>query len=532
MTPAPSTEAEYAPEGEWPVVAPAPPSPGAPGRLWGRLRSVLPGLIGLSLAASFMAWRGRPHLAAVIATVAVVLVAAGLVTPMVGQALERVVERVGHWVGRVLTVVLLGSLWIVVVVPAALLNRLVRIDLLAFGSALPGWRLHDWTGLDRRQYGREPRFRGRSMSRVARVGVVVGLLAAVAVPVYHRIEESRRVPAFTALAPRASEDLEGADVATDEWVVTVTGLRVSRQTFPNEPWGADVIEEHKDPAQLPDSRLGWINNDRRGRYVNVVDGRRVTSRVEDPELSVWLFGGSTAYGVGQRDGHTIASNLVREAAADGRSVEVVNFGVAGYVNHQEAEVFAEQLRAGERADVAVFLDGVNEMALAWERERYGLLDSSEPLTLAISALVQAEREEDARRRGYIETHEIDRQVRMAAEQYGASARRVLSLGEQYDVPVLLFWQPSIQTMEAGAPGLATVLNNLELEPDSLPDTNRAFDEAARRSGVEPIDLTDLFDDADQPIFFDWSHTNEAGARIEAAAMYEHLEPLLERAERG
>ncbi len=47
--------------------------------------------------------------------------------------------------------------------------------------------------------------------------------------------------------------------------------------------------------------------------------------------------------------------------------------------------------------------------------------------------------------------------------------------------------------------------------------------------MDPIDLTDIFDDVDQPIYFDWSHTNEAGARIEAAAMYEHLRPLLEQA---
>ncbi len=87
-------------------------------------------------------------------------------------------------------------------------------------------------------------------------------------------------------------------------------------------------------------------------------------------------------------------------------------------------------------------------------------------------------------------------------------------------------------MEAGAPGLATVLNNLQFPEDFLPTSNRIADEAAAQSGVEPVDLTDIFDDADQPIFFDWSHTNEAGARIEGAALYEHLRPLLEQAADG
>ena len=147
--------------------------------------------------------------------------------------------------------------------------------------------------------------------------------------------------------------------------------------------------------------------------------------------------------------------------------------------------------------------------------------------MAFSEELQAERAEDARRRGYTETYDLDLAARLAGEQYGLTARRVLALSEEFDVPTLLFWQPSLNTMEAGAPGLATVLNNTQTSPESLPDTNRMTDTAARVSGVDPIDLTDIFDHVGQPVFFDWSHTNEAGSRIEAAAMYEFLRPLLE-----
>ena len=48
---------------------------------------------------------------------------------------------------------------------------------------------------------------------------------------------------------------------------------------------------------------------------------------------------------------------------------MVNFGVSAYVNAQEALVFEDRLRSGERPDVALFLDGANEIAVAWERER-------------------------------------------------------------------------------------------------------------------------------------------------------------------
>ncbi len=503
------------------------------GVLWVRLRSVLPGLIGLSLVATFMAWRGRTGLAAVLVSVAVVLAVSGLLTPKVGRALERVVEWVGHWVGRVLTVVLLGLLWLVAVVPVSLLNRVLGIDLLVPGSAKVGWHDHEPGAVDRRQYGREPRERGHIGRRLARVAVVLVVLAAVAVPVYHRfVLAGGSRSDFTAFAPRATSPVGGADVATDEWAVTAEGVRVSEQTFPGEPWGADVIEEQTDLLQTGDDRYGLVNVDRQGRYVNVVDGHRATYEVDDPDLTVWLFGGSTAYGLGQRDEHTIASNLVREAEADGHRIEVVNFGVSGYANVQEAQVFEDRLAAGERPDVAVFLDGVNDLAVAFERERYGLFDTSEPETIAFSEELQAERAQDAHDRGYTESHDPERQARLAAEQYGQTAARARALGEQYDVPTLLFWQPHVQTMEAGAPGLATVLNNLQFPEDFLPTSNRIADEAAAQSGVEPVDLTDIFDDADQPIFFDWSHTNEAGARIEGAALYEHLRPLLEQAADG
>ena len=64
---------------------------------------------------------------------------------------------------------------------------------------------------------------------------------------------------------------------------------------------------------------------------------------------------------------------------------------------------------------------------AWERERYGLFDTSEPVTLAFSEELQAERAEDARRRGYTETYDLDLAARLAGEQYGLTARRVLAL---------------------------------------------------------------------------------------------------------
>jgi hypothetical protein len=49
---------------------------------------------------------------------------------------------------------------------------------------------------------------------------------------------------------------------------------------------------------------------------------------------------------------------------------------------------------------------------------------------------------------------------------------------------------------------------------------------AESSGVDPIDITHAFDHVNRPIFLDAGHTNEAGARIEAAAILPYLLPHL------
>jgi lysophospholipase L1-like esterase len=41
-----------------------------------------------------------------------------------------------------------------------------------------------------------------------------------------------------------------------------------------------------------------------------------------------------------------------------------------------------------------------------------------------------------------------------------------------------------------------------------------------------VDLRDLFDDLEEPVFIDTSHVNEEGAAAIAAALYEQLAPVL------
>jgi hypothetical protein len=107
----------------------------------------------------------------------------------------------------------------------------------------------------------------------------------------------------------------------------------------------------------------------RGRFVNVVEHGFRQSRDQGPwppdpaYYNVFLFGGSTSFGVGVPDDHTIASVLQPILGrVEGREARVYNFGRSGYYSTQERILFEQLLTRGFVPDAAVFIDGLNDFA--------------------------------------------------------------------------------------------------------------------------------------------------------------------------
>lgn len=110
-----------------------------------------------------------------------------------------------------------------------------------------------------------------------------------------------------------------------------------------------------------------------GSYVNVARGVRANVRRDapaapaspGPPLRVFVFGGSTTFGYGVPDWETIPAHLERalQKKFPARAVEVKNYGRAYYFSSQELALFLALLRAGERPEVAVFIDGLNDVAM-------------------------------------------------------------------------------------------------------------------------------------------------------------------------
>ena len=86
--------------------------------------------------------------------------------------------------------------------------------------------------------------------------------------------------------------------------------------------------------------------------------------IEDKYYNVFVFGGSTTFGYGVDMDDTIPARLqhhLAQARPD-RPVRVYNFGRGYYMSVQERVLFETLLMHGHRPDLAIFIDGLNDVA--------------------------------------------------------------------------------------------------------------------------------------------------------------------------
>ena len=116
----------------------------------------------------------------------------------------------------------------------------------------------------------------------------------------------------------------------------------------------------------------------RGRFITIDSfGHRVVPQpaAATPERRVFFMGGSTMWGSYQRDSATIPAEAARRMLAlpgPESGIEVTNLGESGYVFTQEMLELMLQLRAGNRPNVVVFYDGINDVAATLQSGAAGI----------------------------------------------------------------------------------------------------------------------------------------------------------------
>lgn len=301
--------------------------------------------------------------------------------------------------------------------------------------------------------------------------------------------------------------------------------------YADAPW-ADRMKAEQDRFDAlgkPTSKYGRFSiPDFESRYTNVEGGERRTSRrtCRCPEREAWLVGTSAAFGLGQRDEHTIASYLNQLGVEEGWSLRVRNLGVPGVTMVDELDGVVAHLDLDPgRPDVVVVYGGFNDVLAAymhatvrdgalldpivfdgpWIEEYLALNpapvlpdDLIEPLARHVAAEVTATR--DA----------------MAAE---LSSRGVESR---------FFWQADAFVNPLQMEGLARSLNATMADLATRDDLQRLLERTVELVAPGVEDLRAPIGELTVPVFADPAHMNELGARVVARLILDRLLPLLDR----
>src|SRR5581483_10245411 len=157
--------------------------------------------------------------------------------------------------------------------------------------------------------------------------------------------------------------------------------RLQAEAYRDEPWAREVWLEFPRISFQWEPFAYYRASPFAGRFHNVDDeGRRRTwnrAPADPSAIDVWVFGGSTAWGFGERDDGTIPSALSRLLADAGWSVRVENRAQIGYVSTQEVIALQRALLGSRAPRVVIFYDGFNDVLSLLRNDRAGLsLDES------------------------------------------------------------------------------------------------------------------------------------------------------------
>lgn len=239
---------------------------------------------------------------------------------------------------------------------------------------------------------------------------------------------------------------------------------------------------------------------------------------------MWFFGSSALFGPSIiRDDHTIPSEIVRLAEADGVSIRASNFGVPGFMTWQEGTLLAKMLSERPDPDLVVIYGGYNDLhfftppgapteisSIFADDMRQALQDAN--------ASVQADPTLDPtpRTAGWSPHN--------AATIYDRSVDYIDGILDDRDIPYTNFLQPALWTRDR--PEDDATLASIGADREYLESYGAVYN-AARADITAPIvDLSDVLDDVPGVVFWDNVHHNELADRVIAEAMYAELTPQI------
>jgi lysophospholipase L1-like esterase len=150
-----------------------------------------------------------------------------------------------------------------------------------------------------------------------------------------------------------------------------------RGLYQAENWAPTLARESDGRGQVYHQYLTWISKPQKGRFVNLDPdtGRKTWNppKLKPPVFTVFVFGGSAAWGYGARDDYTIPSQLSYRLNDQEPHYRVFNFAEPGYTFTQGLFYLIAKLRDGARPNFVVFYDGFNDVYGSYQSGKPGAL---------------------------------------------------------------------------------------------------------------------------------------------------------------
>ena len=313
--------------------------------------------------------------------------------------------------------------------------------------------------------------------------------------------------------------------------------------FHEQTWGQTLWEEQTAASELATYRpyILWKLRAYEGTLVNIDEnGQRVVPQTDCANAdayTIFIFGGSTMWGMGAPDWGTIPAYLQDTLTTNStRPICIVNYGVFSYVSTQEVLRLMLEARSSNVPDLAIFYDGINDTIAAFNAGTAGEPRSS-------SNLEQAFRAEPSRTSlwGWVNSTYIARLIaglrqpppqppapevaQMQLERENQLANDILSvyesnyrlaefLGAEYGFDVLFIWQPTLVVGEkvmtpdeelaaqAPPPGLLSLYQKVWADAATLADELPHM-----------VYLGDIFDGVETYAYYDHVHLVPEGNQI-------------------
>jgi lysophospholipase L1-like esterase len=191
------------------------------------------------------------------------------------------------------------------------------------------------------------------------------------------------------------------------------------------------------------------------------------ARCVEGAYRVFVFGGSTVWGMGSPDSGTIPAHLQALLAERlSRPVCVVNFGQLGFTTAQDVVQLEAELRAGNVPDLALFYGGVNDYTTAFIFGQTGIHFNLTRIARAYEELRKPKpapgvldlvRQTNAFRlaaelrrppgtpllEGQTRYFDSDSLAQAVVNTFASNHRQVDLLGRGYGFKAAFFWQPSV-----------------------------------------------------------------------------------------